>query len=226
MIDLLNIDNMEYMASQPDNSFDLAVVDPPYFDGPQKLGFYGGRKSRCGVDRNGYKKIGEWVVPGEEYFAELARVSKHQIIWGINYFRIQNLGSGRIVWDKCNSTSTFSDCEIAFCSMTEHVKKFTFMWNGMLQGKSVGDGHIMQGNKKLNEKRIHPTQKPRALYKWLYHNYAEKNFKILDTHLGGGSSAIEAHYFGCDFVGLEIDKEYHNNAVDRFSKETRQKVMF
>lgn len=221
-VELLNIDCMLYMATLEDNAFDLAIVDPPYFDGPNKLGFYGGRISSCGVDRNGYKKLGQWIVPGSEYFEELARVSKNQIIWGINYFRIQNIGTGRIIWDKCNSASTFSDCEIAYCSMIEHVKKFTFMWNGMLQGKSMGEGHIMQGNKKLNEKRIHPTQKPVSLYKWLLKNYAESGQRILDTHLGSCSSGIAAHLFGFDFVGCEIDSEYFENAKERFRRETRQ----
>lgn len=225
-VELLNADCMEYMKGCADNSFDVAIVDPPYFDGPNKLGFYGARCSKTGVSRNGYKKIGKWEVPGPEYFKELIRVSKNQIIWGINYFRIQNIGPGRIVWDKCNEATTFSDCEIAYCSMIEHVRKFTYMWSGMMHGKSIKEGHIMQGNKKLNEKRIHPTQKPRNLYKWLFQNYVKTGEKILDTHLGSGSSAIEAHYHGCDLVGLEIDKDYFAAAKARFEKETAQLSMF
>lgn len=222
MIELLNIDCMDYMKTLQDKVFDLAVVDPPYFDGPNKLGFYGGRRSKIGVSRNGYKKIGRWIVPGSDYFDELARISKNQIIWGINYYPIQNLGTGRIVWDKCNSASTFSDCEIAYCSIGEHVKKFTFMWNGMMQGKSIAEGHMQQGNKKLNEKRIHPTQKPIKLYEWLYANYTEKGDRILDTHLGSGSSAIAAHYCDVDFVGCEIDRDYYSALSKRFAIETAQ----
>jgi site-specific DNA-methyltransferase (adenine-specific) len=224
-VELLNIDCMEYMATLPDKYFDLALSDPPYFNGPQKLGFYGGRCLKTGVDRNGYKKLGQWNVPGADFFAELQRVSKNQIIWGINYYAIENLGSGRIIWNKVNTASTFSDCEIAYCSAIEHVRMITYMWNGMLQGKSIKDGHIQQGNKQLNEKRIHPTQKPVCLYQWQLNKYAEPGQRILDTHLGSGSSAIAAHYFGCDFVGCEIDAEYWKNGLDRFDRETRQFAM-
>lgn len=225
-IELLHTDCIEYMATLPDNAFDLAIVDPPYFDGPNKLGFYGGRCSKTGVDRNGYKKLGKWEVPGSEYFDELARVSRNQIIWGINYYRIQNLGTGRIIWDKCNSASTFSDCEIAYCSIGNHVKKFTFMWNGMMQGKSIAEGHIQQGNKKLNEQRIHPTQKPVKLYRWLLNNYAKLGDRILDTHLGSGSIAVACTYLGFDLVGCEIDQEYVEAAKIRLARETSQLRMF
>lgn len=222
MIELLNIDCMEYMAGQPDKSFDLAIVDPPYFDGPNKLGFYEGRCSKSGVDRDGYKKLGVWKVPDQVYFDELFRVSKEQIIWGYNYYPVMNAGPGRIIWDKCNSASTFSDCEIAYCSMIDSVRIFPYMWNGMLQG-SIGNGRVMEGNKKLNEKRIHPTQKPVHLYKWLLTKFSiEKGSRILDTHLGSGSSAIASHYFGCDFVGCEIDEEYFAAGKKRFEEETRQ----
>ncbi len=221
MIELLNIDCMEYMAKQPDKSFDLAIVDPPYFEGPNKLGFYGGRCSKTGVSRNGYKKLGVWKIPDQAYFDELFRVSKEQIIWGYNYYPVMNAGPGRIIWDKCNSTSTFSDCEIAYCSMIDSVRLFSYMWNGMMQG-SIGNGKIQEGNKKLNEKRIHPTQKPVHLYKWLLTKFAEKGFRILDTHLGSGSSAIASHYFGCDFVGCEIDEEYFASGEKRIEEETRQ----
>ena len=226
MIKLLNMHCMDFMRECDDNAFDLAITDPPYFAAPKKLGFYGGRTSKEGVARNGYKKLGKWDVPGEDYFAELKRVSRHQIIWGINYFPIQNIGTGRIIWDKCNTGSTFSDCEIAYCSMTEHVRKYTYMWNGMLQGKSMIDGHIMQGNKRLNEKRIHPTQKPVILYKWLLSHFATAGNLILDTHLGSGSIAIACHDLGFDLTATEIDDEYCKAAMDRLENHTRQGVLF
>ncbi|MCK5607487.1 site-specific DNA-methyltransferase [Candidatus Pacearchaeota archaeon] len=160
MVEILHIKNMDYMATQPDKSFDLAIVDPPYFNGPNKLGYYGERVSSVGVCRPAYEKTKDWDIPGQEYFDELIRVSKHQIIWGINYYNIKNIGPGRIVWDKCNGASSFSDCEIAYTSCHDSVRMFAFMWNGMMQGRSIHDGRIQQGNKKLNEKRIHPTQKP------------------------------------------------------------------
>lgn len=221
LLDLRNIDCMELMREYPDDHFDLAIVDPPYFEGPEKLGFYGSRCSKTGVSRAGYERLGVWKVPGQEYFDELFRVAKEQIIWGFNYYTIENPGGGRIVWDKCNSTSTFSDCEIAYCSLMESVRLFPYMWNGMLQG-SARDGRIMEGNKKMNEKRIHPTQKPVQLYKWLLEKFSKPNMRILDTHLGSGSIAIATHYAGCHLTASEIDSTYFRKAVERVMKETRQ----
>lgn len=116
MIEIKHIDCMDYMSTCRAKQFDLAIVDPPYFNGPDKLGYYGARISPIGVDRPGYKKTEDWGVPEEDYFRELIRVSKEQIIWGINYYPIENIGSGRIVWDKVNGDSSFSDCEIAYAS--------------------------------------------------------------------------------------------------------------
>jgi len=137
-----------------------------------------------------------WSVPGDDYFQELVRISCRQIIWGCNYFQYP-FGSGRIVWDKVNGNSSFSDCEIAYCSSIDTVRMFRFMWNGMCQGKSINEGYIQQGNKRLNEKRIHPTQKPVALYKWLLSNYANAGDTILDTHLGSGSICIACDELDC-----------------------------
>ena len=114
---------------------------------------------------------------------------RHYIVWGCNYFDYQ-FATGRIVWDKCNGNSSFSDCEIAATNLFSSVRMFRYMWSGMMQGKSITEGDTMQGNKSLNEKRIHPTQKPVALYDWIFKNYAEPGQKILDTHLGSGSSRI------------------------------------
>lgn len=224
LLDIRNQDCMEMMKEFPHNHFDLAITDPPYFDGPNKLGFYGGRCSKTGVRRNGYKKLGTWKVPDQSYFKELKRVSKEQIVWGYNYYPIENLGSGRIIWDKCNSTSTFSDCEIAYVSSIESVRIFPFMWNGMLQGSSH-DGRIQQGNKRMNEKRIHPTQKPVQLYKWLLSKFAGEGMKILDTHLGSGSIAIATHYARLHLTACELDPEYYNSACERIDRETSQTEM-
>lgn len=224
-VDLFNIDCMEYMADQPDDAFDLAIVDPPYFDGPNKLGYFGARTSPIGVSRPGYDKTNNWSVPDKAYFNELQRVSRDQIIWGINYYDIQNLGPGRIIWNKLNAGSSFSDCEIAYCSLHYSVRLYEHMWNGMLQGATAISGRTHQGNKKLNEKRIHPTQKPVKLYEWLLSKYATPGMRILDTHLGSGSSAIAAHYFGCEFAGCEIDPEYFKLAHERYLNETRQMAM-
>ena len=218
MITLLHSDCMDYMRKISDKAFDLAIVDPPYFDGPQKLGFYGNGTSSEGVERGAYEKIGTWEPPGPEYFAELFRVSKNQIVWGANHFiaSFPINSPGWIVWDKCNQGSDFADCELAWTSFDRGARLFPFMWNGMLQG-SPQNGRVMQGNKALNEKRIHPTQKPVALYRWLLKNYASPGDRILDTHLGSGSSAIAAEVEGFDFVGMDKEHAYWEAAQERLS---------
>ncbi len=217
-------DCMEYLPQFPDKYFDIAAVDPPYFSGPEKRNYYGRTVSPIGVQRH-YKPSDEWCVPDKAYFDELARVSKHQIIWGCNYFDY-HFGSGRIIWDKCNGESSFSDCEIAYCSMHDSVRLFRYMWNGMFQGKSIAEGHIQQGNKKLNEKRIHPTQKPVALYEWILSRYARKGDKILDTHVGSASSLIACRNMGYEYIGFEKDKHYYNLAKERLERETAQMSLF
>ena len=217
-------DCIEYLPQFPDKYFDIAVVDPPYFSGPEKRNYYGRTVSPIGVQRH-YKPSDEWCVPDKAYFDELARVSKHQIIWGCNYFDY-HFGSGRIIWDKCNGESSFSDCEIAYCSMHDSVRLFRYMWNGMFQGKSIAEGYIQQGNKNLNDKRIHPTQKPVALYEWILSRYARKGDKILDTHVGSASSLIACHNMGYEYIGFEKDEHYYNLAKERLERETAQMSLF
>ena len=204
---------MEYMKAQPDNAFDLAITDPPY----------GLSESSGRVSRNRFSSVEymekDWdnSVPDPEYFKELSRISKNQIIWGANHF-MQNIALGSscwIVWDKMNGDSHFADSELAFTSFGTAVRNFRYRWAGMLQG-----------DMKNKEKRIHPTQKPVKLYQWLLKNYAKEGDRILDTHLGSGSSAIAAHYGGFDFVGCELDEDYFNAAQKRFEKETAQVSMF
>ena len=209
-----NMDCMKGMAQFPDGFFDLAVVDPPYFSGPERRGYYGSKVSKIGVYRD-YPVSPAWEIPGRAYFDELRRVSKHYIVWGCNYFNYE-FAPGRIVWDKCKKGTSFSDCELAATDIFNTVRLFRFMWNGMLQGKSIAEGHIMQGNKKLNEQRIHPTQKPVALYDWIFQNYAAPGCRVLDTHLGSGSSRIAAYEAGVDFIGFEIDPIYYAAEEQRF----------
>ena len=217
---LYHMDCMEGMKQFPDKYFDLAIVDPPYFSGPERREYYGEKISPIGVQRI-YQKSIAWEVPDKEYFEALKRVSKHQIIWGCNYFDY-HFSPGRIVWDKCNTSSPFSDCEIAFCSLHDSVRLFRYMWNGMLQGKSIEEGHIMQGNKKLNEKRIHQAQKPVALYDWLLMKYAKPGDIILDTHVGSGSSLIACKKAGLRYIGFEIDAVHFQNATERLLEFDRQ----
>lgn len=219
-----NMDCMEYMKALPDKAVDLCLADPPYFSGPERRGFYGCKISKIGVHRE-YPISPCWKVPGRELFEEIQRVSKKWIVWGCNYFRF-SFPPGRIIWDKCNGLSSFSDCEIAATNCHESVRLFRFMWSGMLQGKNVAEGHIMQGDKKLNEIRIHPTQKPVALYEWLLAHYARAGDKILDTHLGSGSSRIAAYDAGLDFVGCEIEKHYFEVQEERFLAHAAQENLF
>jgi len=201
---LLNEDCMEYMATQPDNSFDLAIVDPPYGIGEDGGRF---RDRKGGGHRVLPKKDWDSCTPPPEYFTELKRVSENQIIWGANHFAssFDSSSSGWIYWDKLMG-GDFSDGELAYTSFQKALKSFTYC------------------NKRGGA--IHPTQKPVKLYDWLLANYAKPGQRILDTHLGSGSSAIAAHYFGCDFVGMEIDKEYFDAARARFKEQTRQLAMF
>lgn len=208
MIELLNIDCMEYMATQPDNAFDLAIVDPPY-----------GIGESGGADRRGkskhVKKDWDTETPPHEYFIELQRVSKNQAIWGGNYFT-DKLTPSRcwVAWDKKLYNSDFSDFELAWLSFDKGTKMFQYSKNGGSRAPAA-----------LAD-LIHPCQKPVKLYEWLLTNYATNDMRILDTHLGSGSSAIAAHYFGCDFVGCEIDEDYFKAASERFDRETRQVAMF
>jgi len=230
-IQLLNEDCMLTMSRMKDKEFDLAICDPPYGIGEDggknnsRGSAAGANKWKCSRNTTGVGIASTYFVPKkwdkepppQNYFNELLRVSENQIIFGANHFISKNPidSSCWIIWDKVNGTTDFADCEIAWTSFKTAIRKFTYMWNGMLQG-----------NMKNKEKRIHPTQKPIALYDWILRNYAKPGQRILDTHLGSGSSAIAAHYFGCDFVGCEIDVDYFNAAKERFDRETQQVAMF
>lgn len=226
---LYNMDCMEGMAQFPDKFFDLAIADPPY--GKKEHG--GKRRSTYATQKNGTKflvkdgdyKKKDWdnAPPSIDFFLELFRVSKHQIIWGINYIPII-VGPGRIVWDKVNGNSDQSDCEIAYNSMTKRVDLFRYMWAGMQQGKSINEGHIMQGDKRLNEKRIHPTQKPVALFKWTLNKYATPGMKILNTGSGSGSQEIACIDLGFDFIAFEKEPEYYrdgNSRIEQFKQKLK-----
>lgn len=198
--------------------FDLAIVDPPYFDGPNKSGYYGKGYSSLGVKRAAhYDSLPVWSVPNSQYFHTLKAISRHQIIWGANHFadRFGSASSGWIVWDKVNGGSSFADAELAYCSMDCAVRVFRYVWNGMHQGQYGGD-------KRRQEPRIHPTQKPVALYEWLLDNYAKPGQRVIDTHMGSGSSAIAANSRGNPFVGMEVDVAMFDAACERISRAMAQ----
>jgi len=201
---------MELMKEKPDNYYDLAIVDPPFGIGVSKGTWGGGCKAKV---TNYGKKEWDNQSPDKEYFNELIRVSKNQIIWGANHFisKIPFDSSCWIVWDKINGENNFADCEFAWTSFTTAVRKFTFRWNGMLQG-----------DMKNKESRIHQTQKPVALYKWLISKYANGGDHILDTHVGSGSSRIAAYDAGLDFTGCELDYDYWLAQEDRFNNHKKQ----
>lgn len=218
---------MEYMQSLPDGCFELAVVDPPYGIGVSKMGYTKMSNTQCRQKNGTYLTVKNqpykerpWdnSCPPKEYFDELFRVSKNQIIWGVNYFPYNFLSGGRIVWCKLNGKNSFSDAELAYCSLHSTVKQFNYLWSGMFQGKSYLEGTVQRGNKKLNEKRIHPTQKPIELYKWILATYAKPGDKILDTHGGSFSSAIAAHIMGYNMTVVELMPEYYQSATERLKQ--------
>jgi site-specific DNA-methyltransferase (adenine-specific) len=237
--EVVRLDNMKFMAAFPDKFFDLAIVDPPYGINVAKLAYTQEDNRPC-IQKNGTilnvkkknYKFGDWdKEPANiDYLIELKRISKHQIIWGINYMDF-HLKGGRLVWNKLVPEGvSFSDCEIAYCSMFERVENVYYKWAGMMQGvycgKNIEKAIIQQGNKQLNEERIHPTHKPKLLYKWCLDKYGKQGQKILDTHLGSQSSRIAAWEMGFDFWGCEIDEQYFNDGCKRFETETMQTALW
>lgn len=222
MNELYNMDCMEGMKQFPDKYFELAIVDPPYgigFDGNTTVKGKSGKASTFTDKQHHIKK--EWDVsrPTAEYFAELQRVSKNQIIWGGNYFAdLLPPRKGWIFWDKkiTNANNTnFSDGELAWTSFNCILRRFTYDW--------IGFGYL---NNPQREKKIHPTQKPVKLYEWLLAHYAKPGDKILDTHVGSASSLIACHNYGFDYIGFEIDKDYFKAAQERLQAVKNQVSMF
>ena len=205
---ITNEDNMQLMARYEDNYFDLAIVDPPY-GGNDAIGLKDNKKKgKQATKRTNYKLFNN-AAPNVEYFNELKRVSKNQIIWGVNFYKNYDLSGGRLCWDK--KGTAFGRAELAYLSMTKSVNICEIIWNGMLQY-----------DMKNKETRIHPTQKPVKLYEWLLMNYAKEGDKILDTHLGSGSIAIACHNLGYDLTACELDKEYFNAAIKRINQHKAQ----
>ena len=210
-----NADNMAIMKTFKDKEFDLAIVDPPYGSSADALEKNKDNSIKHTAKRTNYKQF-ENIAPTDEYWQELKRISKNQIVWGGNFF---GLKGGVIAWNK-NGTA-FGEGEVAICTTHNSVRFFEYTWNGMLQG-----------NMKNKEIRVHPTQKPIQLYEYIISNYAKDGFKILDTHLGSGSIAIAIDKANTldkknlTFVGIELDPDYFRAAVERFKNHKRQCVLF
>lgn len=204
---ITNEDNMDLMSRYGDNHFDLAVVDPPY---GINVNMNAGRKK---TTRSKKREVKKWdKKPKTEYFSELFRVSKNQIIWGGNYFKELPIISSWIFWDKCMASDcSFSDGELAWTSFGGALKKVVCPWSGFIGS----DG-----------KRTHPTQKPSRLYEWLLTNYSKKGDKILDTHLGSGSIAIASHNTKRHLTACEIDSDYYNQSLKTIHEKTRQLRIF
>lgn len=195
-----NMDCMEYMRTLPDKAFDLAVVDPPYRDAAENAPTKDMRRNgtlACFGDK-----------PTKEYFEELQRVSKEQIIWGANNFELPPY-KGFLVWEKLTISEGFTMSQAEIAAISEGLGTTSKIFK-----------HMPQGTK--GDPRIHPTQKPVALYAWIFSRYAKPGDKILDTHLGSGSSRIAAYDAGLDFVGCEIDKDYFKAQEARFAAHAAQ----
>ena len=214
MINLHNIDCMTALKEMQDNQFDLAIVDPPYGINADKKN--SGKKLQSKKSSSLSKDYGSQIwdnsIPNEDYFIELKRVSKRQIVWGANFF---NLQGGMVYWHKRVTMPTYSQGELAWLSWQNKIDFVDIAWHGMIQ-------HDM----KNKEQRIHPTQKPVKLYEWLLMNYAKEGDKILDTHLGSGSIAIACHNLGFDLEGYELDKDYFDAAKKRLEQHQAQKRLF
>lgn len=207
-MNITNEDNMELMARYEDNYFDLAIVDPPYGYGDAKTDILNFRQT---------EQHREWnVAPNENYFKELFRVSKNQIIWGGNYFPFIWGFGGRcfIYWHKGNPVPNFADGELAWTSFDKNAKQYDYRYYGNLEGNTSAS------------KKFHPTQKPISLYEWLLMNYAKEGDKILDTHLGSGSIALACHNLNYDLTACELDTEYYNAAIKRLKEHQQQLTMF
>ena len=214
-ITLYNDDCMNVMRGLPDKYFDLALCDPPYGIGEDGLKNHS--RGKLAKPKLYTPKNWDKSSPDKEYFDELIRVSKNQIIWGANHFisKIPYDSSCWIVWDKNNGDNDFADCELAWTSFKTSVRIFKYTWAGMIQE-----------NMKKKEVRIHPTQKPVGLYSWIFKEYAKEGDLILDTHVGSGSSRIAADLAGLNYVGFEISQEFYEKQEKRFNDFKSQLRLF
>ena len=219
MREYYNEDCMQGMKRYPDNFFDLAIVDPPYGVDIGGQINKGTRKTHIAFGRGGgvcdgkaYKAFDDTTTPSGDYFKELKRASKHQIIWGGNYF-LDYLGATKclIIWDKGRRGIHYADCEVAWTNIDDACRIYAYLWDGM-----------RQEDMKNKEFRIHPTQKPVALYTWILTNYAKPGDKILDTHVGSASSLIACEEMGFDYVGFELDEDYYKQSKERLDRHNAQ----
>jgi len=225
-----NMDCMDLMAQYPDKYFDLAVVDPPYGIGASKqsqsTSKIKGRQNSIVKRSTLNSKNWDNEKPSKNYFIELFRVSKNQIIWGGNYFTLPLINSW-LIWNKLQVLQTRSDGEMAWTSFKKPLKIVPLLQDGFKRGQNVGYNQPVIYNKPFSGKQtIHPTQKPVVLYDWIFKNYAKPGYKILDTHLGSGSSRIAAYKNKLDFISCELDLEYFEQQEKRFKEFKSQLTLF
>ncbi len=217
-ITLYNDDCMEVMKTFKDKQFDLAIVDPPYGINADKKNSTNKLQSNKSAARSKYYGSQKWdsCIPQLEYFEELKRVSIKQIIWGVNYYPYANLFvGGRLFWNKGVTMPTYSKGELAYLSWSNSIDIVNINWHGMIQE-----------DMKNKEIRIHPTQKPVMLYKWLLKNYAKEGDKILDTHFGSLSIGIACNDMGFELTAIELDKNYYEAGKKRLIEHQRQLTIF
>lgn len=210
-VNLYNADSENYIKSLGDNEYDLAIIDPPY--GIREDGHRENNRSKLAKSKKYHNAVWRQKRPSKQFFKHLKRISRNQIIFGVNHLcdLFDARSPSRIVWDKENGKNNFADCEIAYTSFDSAVRKFSYRWSGMLQG-----------NMKNKEIRIHPTQKPVALYKWILKNYAKKGDKIIDTHCGSGSLVIACLDLGFSIDAFDKDPVYYNDMVERIKRYQSQ----
>lgn len=211
------------MRTQPDKSFDIAIIDPQTGQGEGKNHT---RRPKTVLQDNGNRlsfhrdyHVSDWdsIPPTQEFYDELFRVSRHQIIMCENFlhFDQKKSSAGRIIWNLLRDNN-FSDCQIMWTSLFQRIDYFEYMWNGMMQGTTIGS-RVQQGNKSLNQKRIHPSEKPIIMYRHLLREYCNPWWSVLDTHMGSGSLAIACNEEKHSYTGTELDPINHSKAVKRFN---------
>jgi len=239
-ITLEYLDNIEFMKTKPDNCFSIGITDIPYGINVGNMAFIKENKTtvkqkngtRINPNKNNKLKPADWdnETPREEWFKEFKRVTKEQIFFGVEYVDYEGLGSGRIKWNKgVPEGVSFKNYEMAYCSFIDYEKEIDYLWSGMMQGKSITNPMIQQGNKKLNEKRIHPTQKPVLLWDLILLFCQENGIdisSIFDSNMGLASLCLSSIKFNSSFAGCDLHKPYYDESIKRINNHIAQQRLF
>lgn len=235
-----NCDNMELMKRYPDNYFSIGITDIPYGIDVGNMAFITENKTTVKqkngtkLNPNNNKKLSpsDWdkKTPDQRWFDEFKRVTKNQIFFGIEYVNYKGLGSGIIKWNKgVHKDVSFKSYELAYCSFIDYTHEIDYLWSGMMQGKSITEPMVQQGNKKLNEKRLHPTQKPILLWDLILLFCKDNNIdvsSILDTNCGLSSLCLSSIKFNSSFTGCDLHKPYYEASIKRIKNHIAQQRLF